>query len=52
MSAYQALYRKFRPQTFEYVIGQEHIVKTLKNQIKTARERHLRLKYLRKQLTV
>ena len=35
MSAYQALYRKFRPQTFEYVIGQEHIVKTLKNQIKT-----------------
>ncbi len=40
MSAYQALYRKFRPQTFEYVIGQEHIVKTLKNQIKTGRVSH------------
>ena len=30
--AYTALYRKFRPQTFESVIGQEHIVRTLKNQ--------------------
>ena len=40
MSAYQALYRKFRPPTFEYVIGQEHIVKTLKNQIKTGRVSH------------
>ncbi len=40
MSAYQALYRKFRPQTFEYVVGQEHIVKTLKNQIKTGRVSH------------
>lgn len=28
--AYTALYRKFRPQTFESVIGQEHIVRTLK----------------------
>ncbi len=33
--AYTALYRKFRPQTFESVIGQEHIVRTLKNQMKT-----------------
>lgn len=40
MSSYQALYRKFRPQTFEYVVGQEHIVKTLKNQIKSARVSH------------
>lgn len=40
MSSYQALYRKFRPQTFEYVIGQNHIVKTLKNQIKTDRVSH------------
>ena len=31
--AYLALYRKFRPQTFDQVIGQEHIVQTLVNQI-------------------
>lgn len=30
-----ALYREYRPKTFDEVIGQEHIVKTLKNQIKT-----------------
>ncbi len=30
---YQALYRKWRPQTFSDVVGQEHIVDTLKNQI-------------------
>jgi len=32
--AYLALYRKWRPVVFEDVIGQEHITKTLKNQIK------------------
>lgn len=31
---YLALYRKYRPQTFNEVIGQDHIIKTLKNQIK------------------
>ena len=31
---YLALYRKYRPQNFEGVIGQDHIVTTLKNQIK------------------
>ena len=31
--AYLALYRKYRPNTFENLIGQEHIVKTLDNQI-------------------
>ncbi|MDR2634716.1 MAG: DNA polymerase III subunit gamma/tau [Clostridiales bacterium] len=31
---YNSLYRKYRPDTFEGIIGQEHIVKTLKNQIK------------------
>ena len=31
---YLALYRKYRPRTFEEVIGQDHIVKTLVNQIK------------------
>ena len=33
---YTALYRKFRPDTFEDVKGQDHIVKTLKNQIRFA----------------
>ncbi len=32
--AYTSLYRRFRPDTFEKVIGQDHIVKTLVNQIK------------------
>jgi len=31
---YQSLYRKYRPKSFADVIGQDHIVKTLKNQIK------------------
>ena len=30
---YQALYRSFRPETFSEILGQEHIVKILKNQI-------------------
>lgn len=29
--AYQALYRVWRPQTFEDVVGQEHVTKTLQN---------------------
>ena len=32
--SYTALYRKYRPSEFEDVKGQEHIVTTLKNQIK------------------
>ncbi len=31
--SYQALYRKLRPKTFNDVRGQDHIIKTLKNQI-------------------
>lgn len=31
--AYQALYRKWRPLTFDDVVGQEHITRTLKNEI-------------------
>ena len=31
---YQALYRKYRPKTFDEVVGQDVIVKTLKNSIK------------------
>lgn len=38
--AYMALYRKFRPKTFEDVVGQEHITQTLKNQIKSGRIAH------------
>ena len=29
----EALYRKYRPQTFEDVVGQEHIERTIKNAI-------------------
>ncbi|MDO4608301.1 MAG: DNA polymerase III subunit gamma/tau [Clostridia bacterium] len=31
--AYQALYRKYRPHTFSDVVGQDHITKTLKNEL-------------------
>ena len=37
---YQALYRKWRPQTFDEVVGQKHITQTLKNQVKTGRLSH------------
>ena len=35
-----ALYREFRPKNFDEIIGQDFIVKTLKNQIKTNRLTH------------
>lgn len=38
--AYTALYRKFRPDNFEDVKGQSHIVTTLQNQIKAERMGH------------
>ena len=37
---YQALYRKWRPQTFDDVVSQPHITTTLKNQIKNNRTAH------------
>lgn len=37
---YTALYRKFRPLTFGEMVGQEHITKTLKNQIIANRVGH------------
>ena len=40
MSTHQALYRKYRPKTFEEVIGQEHITQTLINQISTGTISH------------
>ncbi len=38
--SYTALYRKFRPDTFASVKGQDHIVTTLKNQLKANRIGH------------
>ena len=38
--SYTALYRKWRPSTFQDVKGQDHIVQTLKNQIMTGRIGH------------
>lgn len=37
---YQALYRKWRPRTFDNVVGQEHITSTLKNEIAAGRPSH------------
>lgn len=38
--AYMALYRKYRPQNFSDMVGQEHITKILKNQITTGKISH------------
>ena len=38
--SYTALYRNFRPLKFSDMVGQEHITKTLKNQIKNERVAH------------
>ena len=38
--AYTALYRKFRPVNFNEMVGQEHITRTLKNQIISGRIGH------------
>lgn len=38
--AYTALYREWRPKTFEDVVGQEHVTTTLKNQILNDRIAH------------
>ena len=37
---YQALYRKYRPQTFDDVVGQLSVTQTLKNQILTGHLSH------------
>ena len=37
---YTALYRAFRPETFDEILGQDHIVKILKNQIKSGKVSH------------
>ena len=38
--SYTALYRKFRPLNFSEIVGQEHITRTLKNQIIAGRVGH------------
>ena len=38
--SYLALYRAFRPKTFDQIVGQEHIVRTLVNQIKNDKTGH------------
>ena len=38
--SYLALYRKYRPKTFDGIIGQENIVKTLKNQVQENKVSH------------
>lgn len=38
--AYQALYRKWRPKTFNDVVGQSHVIQTLKNEINSKKTAH------------
>ncbi|MEM6600554.1 MAG: DNA polymerase III subunit gamma/tau [Verrucomicrobiota bacterium] len=38
--SYQVLARKYRPQTFEELVGQDHVVQTLSNAIETKRVAH------------
>ena len=38
--SYLALYRKYRPDTFETILGQENVTKILKNQIKNGKISH------------
>ena len=38
--AYKSLYRKYRPNNFEEVCGQEHIIKTLKNALSKDKINH------------
>jgi DNA polymerase-3 subunit gamma/tau len=38
--AVQALYRKWRPKTFDEIVGQEHVVRTLRNALTSGRIHH------------
>lgn len=40
MATYQALYRKYRPQTFDDVSGQQAVTQTLKHQLMTGKMSH------------
>lgn len=37
---YQALYRKYRPKTFDDILGQDHVTRILKNQVKSGNIGH------------
>ena len=39
-SSYQVIARKWRPQTFEDMVGQDHVVRTLRNAIARDRIAH------------
>ena len=36
----QAFYRKWRPQTWDEVVSQEHVIQTLRNAVRTGRTGH------------
>ena len=40
MGAYEALYRKWRPQSFEDIVAQPHITRTVRNQIMRGKTAH------------
>src|SRR5258706_12707858 len=40
LSDYLVLARKYRPQTFDEIVGQEHVTRTLKNAITQGRLHH------------
>lgn len=40
MSTYTALYRQWRPDTFDEVVGQDVVIRTLKNQLESGRIAH------------
>jgi DNA polymerase-3 subunit gamma/tau len=40
MAAYQSLYRRYRPQRFDEVLGQDHVIKALRNAVREGRVGH------------
>jgi DNA polymerase-3 subunit gamma/tau len=40
MAAYQSLYRRYRPQRFDEVLGQEHVTRALRNAVREDRVGH------------
>ena len=38
--AYRALYRQYRPTSFDEVVGQEHVTRTLRNQVASGKLSH------------
>ena len=43
---YQALYRKYRPKTFDDVVGQKYVIEVLKNSILNDKENHAYIVYI------